>query len=71
MSNKRNSCEHSHWAILPGGVVRCTTCQEEIDADDLFDSSSPIHIEVSQNKSQIHPLTFRLKDLPFPGGDAT
>jgi hypothetical protein len=73
MSNKRAACDHNHWAILPGGIVRCTTCQEEISADDLFDSSAPIHIEAqtNRNRDEIHPLTFRMKDLPFSGGDPT
>ena len=71
MSTRKQSCQHSHWAVLPGGIARCTICSEEVSASDLFIGSSPIHLEVSEAKNQICPLTFRMKDLPLLGGDPT
>ncbi len=72
MSQKRASCQHTHWHILPGSVVQCAHCQETIEPEDMFQGSEPIHLEsrwaVHPNEkrknnpgSEIQGLTQRLK----------
>lgn len=45
MSNKRSACQHDHWHILPGSVVKCAYCQETIEPEDMFQASEPIRME--------------------------
>ena len=61
MSKRTASCDHTHWEVLPGNVIRCQHCGEEVATEELARWLD--HEEVVEITIPPKPLTYRMKDL--------
>jgi hypothetical protein len=67
MSKRSANCDHAHWEILPNNVIRCNTCGEIVDEQDVIDwcsTEQEFHLTVSHPQEKPpKPLTYRLINL--------
>ena len=66
MSKRTANCDHGTWEILPGNVIRCQYCGEEIEQEKVTDWLE--HDEPVEIMNRIKPLTYKLKDLNIGTG---
>lgn len=72
MSTRNSACEHMRWNVIPGGVVQCRDCGDEVDVHELLaGDGEPVMLHADPQINHPKGLTFRLGDLHLSGGDPT